>query len=344
MDVAKLLEPHEDDGPSGENLEYDPEFVELELAAQPGEERQEGDTIIEAEEPDHGEVVRLAETILGRSHDIRAAVFYGTSVLHTKGLIGFAEATAYVRGCLETYWDTCHPELDEDDDNDPTMRINAVQGLSGADSVIRALRRTGLTDSRMFGKMSLRLMDVAEGTIPPPSDVTDVPDTSAIQAAFQDTDPEVISALLTAAKSANDDLAAIDAIFIDKTPGQGPDLEEAKRTLGVIIRRISDATGAEDAADEAGADEAAGADAGGGGGAGRPMGAINSSTDVINALDKIMSYYQRVEPSSPVPMLLERAKRLVGADFITIIKDIADQGKDQVYNIGGIEEEDTGMY
>lgn len=74
------------------------------------------------------------------------------------------------------------------------------------------------------------------------------------------------------------------------------------------------------------------------------MGAINSSTDVINALDKIMSYYQRVEPSSPVPMLLERAKRLVGADFITIIKDIADQGKDQVYNIGGIEEEDTGMY
>ena len=343
MDVAKLLEPHGDDEPSGENLEYDPEFVELELAAQPGEERQEGDTIIEAEEPDHGEVVKLAEAILGRSHDIRAAVFFASSVLHTKGLTSFAEATAYVRGCLEQHWDTCHPELDEDDDNDPTMRINAVQGLSGADSVVRNLRRTALTDSRMFGKMSLRLIDVAEGAIPAPSDISDVPDASAVSAAFQDTDPEVISGLLAAAKSANEDLEAIDAIFVEKTPGQGPDLEEAKKTLGQIIRRISDATGVEDAAGDAAAgdDGAAGTDMGG---AGRAVGAINSSNDVINALDKIMAYYQRCEPSSPVPMLLERAKRLVGADFITIIKDIADQGKDQVYNIGGIEEEDTGIY
>ncbi len=39
-----------------------------------------------------------------------------------------------------------------------------------------------------------------------------------------------------------------------------------------------------------------------------------------------MGYYARQEPSRPVPILLTRAKRLVGADFMTIMKDMAPQG------------------
>ena len=354
MDVAKLLEPHGDDTPSGENLEYDPAYVELELAAQPGEERQEGDKIIEAEEPEYGEVIKLAEAVLSRSHDIRAAVFYAQAILHTKGLTGFAEVTAYVRGCLEQHWDTCHPELDEDDDNDPTMRINAVQGLSGETTVLRALRRTALTDSRMFGKLSLRQIEMAEGAVPVPANVDDVPDSSAINAAFQDTDSEKLSALLTAANSALADLKAIDAVFVAKTPGQGPDLEKTEKALGQIIRRLSDAVGVEGeasdegmAGDEGGAEAGASAAGGGAaaaGGGGRAIGGINSPNDVINALDRLVAYYKRAEPSSPVPILLERAKRLVGADFVTIIKDMAEQGKDQVYTIGGIKEEQDDYY
>ena len=186
MDVSKLLEPRGDDAPSGGNLEYDPEFVDMELAAQPGEERQEGDKILEAEDPDFGDVVKKCEVVLARSHDIRAAVFYAEAITHTKGLLGFAQAVAFVRGCLETYWDSCHPELDEDDDNDPTMRINAVQGLNGSETVIRALRQAPLTNSRMFGQMNLRAIEVAEGVIPAPASMTDVPDSAAVGAAFQD--------------------------------------------------------------------------------------------------------------------------------------------------------------
>ena len=74
MDIADLLKSHGDDEPSGENLEYDPAFISLELAAQPGEERQIGDSIIAAEEADHDEVIAQAMDVLGRSHDLRAAV------------------------------------------------------------------------------------------------------------------------------------------------------------------------------------------------------------------------------------------------------------------------------
>jgi type VI secretion system protein ImpA len=57
-------------------------------------------------------------------------------------------------------------------------------------------------------------------------------------------------------------------------------------------------------------------------------------------LDRLISYYAKAEPSSPVPMLLERAKRLVGADFITIVKDMASGGYPNVKTIGGLSDED----
>lgn len=131
MDLRALLEPRSSEPPSGDNLEYDPVFTEMELAAQPGEEQQMGDTVVAAEDPDYREVKRTALQVLERSHDLRPAVFLANAVLNLDGLDAFAEVTGYIRGCLEDHWDTCHPELDEDDDDDPTMRINAVQGLCG---------------------------------------------------------------------------------------------------------------------------------------------------------------------------------------------------------------------
>ncbi|MDF3416591.1 type VI secretion system protein TssA [Sulfitobacter sp. M57] len=339
MDVAKLLEPHGDDEPSGENLEYDPGFVDMELAAQPGEERQEGDKILEAEDPDFGDVVKKAVAVMERSHDIRAAVFFAEAVLHTKGLTGFAQATAFVRGCLETYWDSCHPELDEDDDNDPTMRINAVQGFNGTDTVIRALRKAPLTESRMFGSLGLRMIEIAEGVSAAPASMTEVPDSAAISAAFQDTDSQVLSDFLAAALSAQADFKAIDAIFVEKTPGQGPDLEDVQKVLNQVVRRLSEAVGGDAVVPEEGGEGAAGeapAEGAAPVAASAPAG-IQSPSDVSNALDRIISYYERQEPSSPMPILLERAKKLVGADFLTIMKEIAPQGLEQAKNVGGIK-------
>lgn len=340
MDVTSLLSSLGDDAPSGENLEYDPAFVEMELAAQPGEERQEGDKILEAEDPDFGEVIEKAEAVLARSHDIRAAVFYAEAVLYSKGLAGFAEATALIRGYLENFWDTCHPELDQDDDNDPTMRINAVQGLNGSETVVRALRRTKITDSRMFGQMSLRAIDVAEGTIAPPPGMTDIPDASSIGAAFQDTDPDVLSALLSSALSAQADIKAIDGIFSEKTPGQGPALDEVQKTLNAMVRRLSDAIGTEEGAEVGGEEPGEVVEGGAPAPRGGTPGAINSRQDVLNTLDRILGYYARSEPSSPVPMFLERCKKLVDMDFAAIIKEIAPSGFEQVKQLGGLKDED----
>lgn len=109
MDLSSLLEARDGDGPSGGNLEYDFDFTQLLIAAQPGEERQAGTEFIAASGPDHRDVRTRALAILERSHDLRAAVILAAAALNTDGLAAFVEVLAYIRGCLESLWDTCHP-------------------------------------------------------------------------------------------------------------------------------------------------------------------------------------------------------------------------------------------
>lgn len=359
MDLADLVVSHGDEEPSGENLEYDPAFISLELAAQPGEERQIGDSIIAAEEPDYPEVITQAMDVLGRAHDLRAAVFLAQAMLRTKGFPGFAEVTSYMRGVLEQFWDTCHPQLDADDDNDPTMRVNAVTSLSGPDTIIRAMRITPLTDSRAMGRFSYRDILIAEGEMSPPEGMDNPPSLAQIAGAFQDTNPDKLNTTRNAVAQALEDVTAINAIFQERTPTQCPDLDVLERMLRQILNRFQAAgvTGGSAAKEVPKADEEDDAEAGaqggggvwaGGGWTGGPAmgggvpGGINNQQDVKNTIDRLIAYYTRAEPSSPVPILLERAKRLVGADFVSIIKDMAPDGKDNVYLIGGIppDEED----
>ncbi len=66
-------------------------------------------------------------------------------------------------------------------------------------------------------------------------------------------------------------------------------------------------------------------------------GVIRSREDVIRVLDSACEYLARHEPSSPVPLLLQRAKRLMVKDFLQIIQDLAPEAMNQVAKIGGID-------
>ena len=356
MDPDVLLNSKGDDAPSGDNLEYDPVFIEMELAAQPGEETQIGDTVTAAEDPDYKEVQVKALEVLERSHDLRAAVFLADALTHLDGLVGFAKVTTYIRGCVEQYWDSCHPELDEDDDDDPTMRVNAVQGLcgqpgglAGPSGIYRNLRRAPLTESRSFGRFSVRDIEIANGEVSAPEDMETIPDPASVSAAFQDTDDDTLAQIRTAASDALANVRAIDKVFDDKTPGQGPDLSELIKLLRAISQQFdqfmggSEPSGADvdDTAEAGATSDAVSAAPVAGGGA---VGGINSPADVSNALDRIMEYYQRREPSSPIPIILGRAKKLVNADFMTIVQDMAPDGLGSVRMIGGVPHDDDDDY
>jgi type VI secretion system protein ImpA len=157
-----------------------------------------------------------------------------------------------------------------------------------------------------------------------------------------DTDDEKLQGFLTAAKDALDHVNAIDAVFMEKTPGYGPSLEPLQKMLGRVVSVLAKTVGTDDteAAAEDDEGEAGGAVAKPAASGGVP-GQISSRADVTAALDRIIDYYARHEPSSPLPIVLKRAKRLVGADFMTIINDLAPLGADNVKVVGGISEEGT---
>ncbi len=332
-----------DETPSGENLEYEQIFTDMTIAAQPGEERQMGDEVVPGEEPDAKAIREAAEAVLARSHDLRAAVLMGYAGLRLDGFPGFAEATSYLRGCLEDYWESCHPQLDADDDDDPTMRVNAVLGLVDPTLTLRAVRRAPLTESASFGRVSLRDLMIAAGEIDLPEGETPPPAENQIAAAFRDTPGDTRDAIYAAAKQAQADLIAINAVFDEKIPGRGPGLDPILALLKRAVSRLAEASGEDDAAVTAESDAAAPAPAGAAPAtSGGRSGEISSPRDVERAIEQIIRYYERAEPSSPVPILLARAKRLIGADFMTIVNDIAPGGADNVRLVGGIEAPESG--
>jgi type VI secretion system protein ImpA len=84
-----------------------------------------------------------------------------------------------------------------------------------------------------------------------------------------------------------------------------------------------------------------------GGGGGAPSvgsaisGDIRSREDVMRMLDKLCQYYERYEPSSPIPILLKRSKRLVSATFLDIVRDLAPDGLTQVEVLRGKDETES---
>ena len=73
----------------------------------------------------------------------------------------------------------------------------------------------------------------------------------------------------------------------------------------------------------------------------RGVGDIESREDVLRAIDAICAYYARHEPSSPVPLLLDRAKRLISKSFLEVLEDIAPESLVQVRQLGVIKGDET---
>ncbi len=340
IDVDALLAEFEGDSPCGEDLEYDPDFIELETIATPKEEQQVGDAVIAAEDVDFSKVALMALSVLERSKDLRAAVYLCQGALYSEGFIPFERAMAYIHGVLDRYWDKVYPLLDDEDDDDPTMRVNALRGLASPDAVLRAVKRAALTDSRAMGRWSIRDISVAEGEVPKPANMETAPDTATISAAFQDTDPDTMTAIREAISNSREHLKNINAILDDKVGSYGPDLSELDKLLFKAQGAINKVLGGEEAdmpGNDGKTDQTASAAPTAQGGA--INGTINSTDDVTRMIDRICEYYARSEPSSPVPMILQRARKLVAADFMTIMEDIASNGMEQVRTISGIRED-----
>lgn len=341
VDVEALLQDVSESEPCGPNLEYDPAFFELEQAATGKPEVQYGDTITPAVPPEWKTVKKLSLDLLERSRDLRVAVPLLRSLLSLHGLPGFADGAQLIQQLVSGRWDSVHPQLDPDDDLDPMLRVNSLASLVDGATILRELKETVLLQLPSLGPLSLRVLEMASGELPTPDGQSAV-SLAMLESGLHDANPDAARAALDAASAAHDYIVELELELVRRIgSSQALNLDPLTRSL----RRMRDFLARQDGAGDSPAEGAA-SDGADGSGAADPVaprrapaagisGEVESRADVVRMLDKILAYYARSEPSSPVPMLLERAKRLAPKTFFEILEDLAPDSLDQVALIRG---------
>jgi type VI secretion system protein ImpA len=325
LDVEALAQPAPVDAPGGPDLHYSAEYAALERAAAGKPERQVGNAIVPAEPPEWRAVLDGAAALLTRSKDLRVAVLLVRALLETRGFEGFGLGLALTRRLVSDFWPDLHPRLDAEDDGDPTARVTAMAGLVGRD-LIQAVRATPLATSKSFGPITLRALDApgARGA-------------AALDAAFEQVPPEALGPGGAAVIRCAQEASALAAAWSEVLPSAGPDFAVLVGTLGhaqQIAKARMTPREAESASDGNGAAQR---DlAGASGEAPRALaGEVRSRDDVLRAIDAICAYYARAEPSSPVPLLLQRSRRLVTMSFLDILKEMLPESVANLQKISG---------
>jgi type VI secretion system protein ImpA len=340
----ELLKPVSDEFPCGEDLSYDPGLQELEVLSRGKEETQ----FSAAEPPDWKSLRSRCLELFARSKDLRVAMTLTMASLELDGLPSFRESLTLIKGLLEKYWPSFYPQLDPADDNDPLQRMNIVASLAMpvgtyGDSfrILERLRRIPLCDSVQMGRFSLADILRAESGAPSAADKPEVK-MAQIDSAFRDSNQEKLGEIFSIL---SDSVALVQSIdeLITLTVGakQAPDLTPLSGELTAMRSRVAPFI-------KAGAAGALGGDltstSGTGDGAIRQPfsveGDIHSREDVLNLLQKICQYYERAEPSSPVPLVLKRAARLVEMNFMAIVQDLSPDALSQIRIITGEKEEE----
>ncbi|RIX73860.1 type VI secretion system protein TssA [Acidovorax cavernicola] len=331
--VDALLTPIGEASPCGDDLEYDADFMALIAAAQGKAEQQFGDTVIPAVEPDWRDVAERADAQLRRSKDVRAAVLLLRAATRLQGTVGFAAGLQLLTSLLDTFWDGIHPKLDADDDNDPTMRLNALAPLADESMVPRDLYDAPVGNAPGVGPIRVRDIAIAQGVL------------NAVGGEVSYSPAQVHGGLEALHAAQPEQLQAAIGLppLIDrlqKLLGERTGRTDAVDlgTLRTVARTVAKACTAAAGAPEASADEGTAADGDAPSGNARPAaprGEIQNRQDAVQMLDRVIRYLEQAEPGNPAPLLIERAKKLIGVSFLDIMANLAPNAMDTIETVTG---------
>jgi type VI secretion system protein ImpA len=68
------------------------------------------------------------------------------------------------------------------------------------------------------------------------------------------------------------------------------------------------------------------------------LGALATREDAIALLDAVCAFLERTEPTNPAPLLIRRARGLMGKDFLAVMQDLAPDSLAQIHLIAGKRE------
>jgi type VI secretion system protein ImpA len=368
IDIEQFCSRLDDDHPAGEDLEYDHEFLALDLAQKGKPERQFGDTVDPAEPPDWKLILQQATTLASRTRDLRIACALTRALTRLHGLPGLVAGLRLIDRLCHDLWDHVFPALDESDGNDPTLRMNALAPLADRECLLADIRDAAFVSVRGMGSCNVRQLEMALGILAVPSDSgVRVPSLAEI-------DAQVQAAKSDGSMAENHAQTAIrlaqkmqrflaEAVGMDQAPDMQPLIARLK-PIAEYTRKFFDEAQAGMAATNSGENAGMGFNAAsmqpvmqamatGGEYREQPAGlssvssrpssamtaspnaSIRSAEDAVRMLDLVCSYFEQHEPTNPAPLLLRRAQKLSTMSFYDIVRDLAPDAISSVDLVAG---------
>ncbi|MGC1524277.1 MAG: type VI secretion system ImpA family N-terminal domain-containing protein, partial [Steroidobacteraceae bacterium] len=283
-----------------------------------------------ANDVDWREIKTRSLEAIGQSKDLRLLVHLGASELRLDGPSAYFDALVIADRWLKDFWAQVYPAVDED----AILRRNALNGFADGMAALDALRRAPLVVNRQLGICSVRDCEIAAGRMTPAENEPAGLNQDQIRGIFTAAPPQEIVTLDSGLGRALDAVKGISESM--SANGGGSEAVPDFAPLAALLAKMRLAVKpylpveASPAADEAGGE---GAQPSGG------LGAIRTRDDAIRVLDTVAAFFRTSEPSSPVPLFIERAKRLVAKDFLEVLADLAPDALSEAKRVSGIKEE-----
>lgn len=306
------------------------------------------------------EVLRRCDGLRGLGRDLRLLVVVTRAHANERGFAGLADGLTLIAKTIELHWETLFPEARAASDpvDAAFRRLNALAALQTGEGVLADLRRRQVFEVRGLGMVSgedleRAAMEVAEvlAGLQGISEETRAAETErqeqlilrvrAAGAALAENDPERLAAEAVAATAALQALDAVEAALAAHIGGGSrlPDLGQFLRRVTGTLDRARASGVAPEAAAPADAADTGQPTAGPPRAAAAVPGQVASREDVIRMLDRIIEFYDRTEPSSPVPFLARRMRQMVPMNFLQLIEDLAPGGVKEFRTLAGIPDD-----
>lgn len=312
IDLERFLAPVPGDDPAGPDLAYDPDRFRIEQAF-------ESDADADGPAVDWREIVALIADQSDRTKDIWLAIYLARAGARAGRLEWAVAGVQALAGLIERYWNVVHPRLE---DYGFPGRRGACDTLASFREFLGPLQQVPLIEHPRFGAFDgADLIRFARGGAGEEG-------YGGFRATLDDPaiGPDALAAAAVQLDALTAALKAVDATLVAHADGDtGSNFAATYDGLHAIRTACNSLLPPEMQSDHPGLQTAVG-------GGGLPD-ALGGRADVGRALDLVIDFYQRHEPSSPIPLLLARAKTWVGLDFIDILDDIVPRSVDEAKTI-----------
>lgn len=335
INLEEMIQPLADNK-SGDNLEYNPLYLEMENLAAGVPESVMGDAVLEGREPDWRKLCSNCQDLWKNTRDLRVAVYLTLSLSQLDGLNGFSDGIKLVNFLVSDMWECFYPQLDADDDNDPTERLNILQIISpsvtsgnDAFTFLRTFRQIKLFNNK---KWTLRDLLIYQGEISTEESF----DTALFNAETVSVPKETVDEKISIINEISALLDKINNEIEQKTNNEYSfSFECLKKELSTLLKfysklSVTDEYETQETAAEVETVESTSQN----NKTGSFMNIENykprNRNEALLLVKKSADYFREVEPTNPVPYLLDRVLRIAEMNFIDILKDIDPGAVDRI--------------